>query len=367
MTSKKRDLREIEPVTPPPLLEDLRRMIEETRQGVAVTVNAALTMLYWRIGKRINEEILKGGRAEYGQQILATLSQELVRDYGNGFSYSVLTRMLKLSEVFPDQKIIATLSQTLSWSHFRELLPLERPLQRDFYAEMCRIERWSVRTLRQKIGTMLYERTALSKKPEELARIELDALRDEDKLTPDLVFRDPYFLDFLGLSGAFQEKDLEAAILRDMEAFILELGVGFTFAARQKRITLDGDDFYLDLLFFHRRLRRLVAIELKLENFRHEHKGQMELYLRWLDKYERQPGENSPIGMILCAGRKQEQIELLELGGSGIHVAEYLVELPSKDLLQAKLHKAIALARKRLKNGNEEQAAVNKSKLLKDK
>ncbi|MEI8248780.1 MAG: PDDEXK nuclease domain-containing protein [Lentisphaerota bacterium] len=360
MTSKKRDLKSIKPVSAagsPPLLEDLRRMIEETRQGVAVTVNAALTTLYWRIGKRINEEILKGERAEYGQQILATLSQELVRDYGNGFSYSILTRMLKFSDVFPDQKIVATLSQTLSWSHFRELLPIERPLQRDFYSEMCRIERWSVRTLRQKIGSMLYERTALSKKPEELARIELDALRDEDQLTPDLVFRDPYFLDFLGLAGAFQEKDLEAAILREMEAFILELGVGFTFAARQKRITLDGDDFNLDLLFFHRRLHRLVAVELKLEKFRPEHKGQMELYLRWLDKHERQPGEDSPIGMILCAGKKLEQIELLELGGSGIHVAEYLVELPSKDMLQAKLHKAITQARKRLENGNAEKTS----------
>ncbi|PIP37178.1 MAG: cytoplasmic protein, partial [Desulfobacterales bacterium CG23_combo_of_CG06-09_8_20_14_all_51_8] len=272
------------PVSSVPLIDDLRRMIEETRQGVAVTVNAALTLLYWRVGKRINEEILKGERAEYGKEILATVSQELVNDYGKGFSYSALTRMLKFNEVFPDAQIVATLSQTLSWSHFCELFPLEKPLQRDFYAEMCRIERWSVRTLRQKIGSMLYERTALSKKPDELARIELDALRDEDKLTPDLVFRDPYFLDFLGLTGAFQEKDLEAAILREMEAFILELGVGFSFVARQKRFTLDGDDFYIDLLFFHRRLRCLVAVELKLGKFRPEHMGQMELYLRWLDK-----------------------------------------------------------------------------------
>jgi len=351
MAEKKHDLVKIGPSSPVasrPLLDDLRRMIEETRQGVAATVNAALTLLYWRIGRRIDEEILKGERAEYGQQILATLSQELVRDYGNGFSYSALTRMLKLSEVFPDRKIVATLAQTLSWSHFRELLPLERPLQRDFYAEMCRIERWSVRTLRQKIASMLYERTALSKKPEELARIELDALRDEDRLTPDLVFRDPYFLDFLGLTGAFQEKDLEAAIIREMEAFILELGIGFSFVARQKRITVDEDDFYLDLLFFHRDLRRLVAIELKLDKFRPEHKGQMELYLRWLDKYERKQGEQAPLGMILCAGKKEEQIELLELGSSGIHVAEYLTSLPPKELLREKLHRAIILARERL-------------------
>ena len=362
MVNKKDDIEKaaliILPTTlpaPPILLEDLRRLIEDTRQGVAVTVNAALTMLYWRVGKRISDEILKGERAGYGKEILATVSQELVRDYGRGFSYSALTRMLKFSAVFSDRKIVATLSQILSWSHFCEILPLERPLQREFYAEMCRIERWSVRTLRRKIDSMLYERTALSKKPEELARIELDALREEDKLTPDLVFRDPYLLDFLGLKDTFAEKDLEAAILREMEAFILELGVGFAFLERQKRITLDGDDFYIDLLFFHRRLRRLVAIELKLGEFRPAFKGQMELYLRWLDKYERREDEDTPLGMILCAGKKQEQIELLELGRSGIHVAEYLTALPPRKLLAEKLHRAVELARVRLGGKIEEK------------
>jgi len=162
------------------LLGDIRQMIEETRGAVAATVNAGLTMLYWRIGSRINQEILKGKRADYGKQILATLSQELTEDYGNGFSYTVLTRMVKFAECFPEAGIVATLSRQLSWSHFRELLPLEKSLQRDFYAEMCRLERWSVRALRRKIGSMLYERTALSKKPAELAKIELQGLREED-------------------------------------------------------------------------------------------------------------------------------------------------------------------------------------------
>jgi predicted nuclease of restriction endonuclease-like (RecB) superfamily len=266
-----------------------------------------------------------------------------------------MRRMIQFAEVFPDERIVVSLIRQLSWTHIIALIPLDKPLQRDFYAEMCRIERWSVRTLRRKIDSMLYERTALSKKPEELARIELAALRDEDKLTPDLVFRDPYFLDFLGLTGAFQEKDLEAAILMEMEAFILELGVGFAFLERQKRITLDGDDFYLDLLFFHRRLRRLVAIELKLGEFKPAFKGQMELYLRWLDKYERREGEDTPLGMILCAGKKQEQIELLELDGAGIHVAEYLTALPPRKLLAKKLHRAVELARVRLDGKIEEK------------
>jgi len=368
MTNKKRDIEKtasITPLAPPLLLEDVRRMIEETRQGVAVTINAALSLLYWRVGKRINDEILQGERAEYGEAIVSTLSRQLEADYGRGFSEKSLRHMLRFAEAFPDERIVSALMRQLSWTHFLSIIYLRDSLQRDFYAEMCRIERWSTRILQKKIGSMFYERTALSKKPEELARMELDALRDEDKLTPDLVFRDPYFLDFLGLTGAFQEKDLEAAIMREMETFILELGVGFAFVARQRRITVDEDDFYLDLLFFHRHLRRLVAIELKLDKFRPEHKGQMELYLRWLDKYERHEGEDAPIGMILCAGKKQEQIELLELGRSGIHVAEYLTALPPKELLQEKLHKAITLARKRLENQVGARIAENAAKLQK--
>lgn len=338
------------PATTDKLLGDIRKMIDETRSVVAATVNTGLTMLYWRIGQRIGLEILKGSRAEYGEEIVSTVSRQLEMEYGNGFSSKNIRHMIRFAEAFPDVQIVSTLSRQLSWSHFKEIIYLKEPLQKEFYAEMCRVERWSVRTLRQKIASMLYERTALSRKPAELAKHELQALRDEDRLTPDLVFRDPYLLDFLGLKGAYQEKDLEAAILRELESFILELGAGFTFVARQKRITVDHDDFYLDLLFFHRDLRRLVAVELKLDKFRPDHKGQMELYLRWLDKYERKPGEDTPLGIILCAGKNAEQIELLELGRSGIHVAEYLTVLPPKDILKRKLHEAIERSRLAIEN-----------------
>lgn len=332
------------------LLGDIRKMIEETRAGVAATVNAELTILYWRIGSRINQEILRGKRADYGAEIVPTLSRQLEMEYGSGFSAKNIRHMIRFAEVFPEEKIVSTLSRQLSWSHFKEIIYLQQPLQKEFYAEMCRVERWSVRTLRKKVGSMLYERTALSKKPDELAKLELEALREEDRMSPDLVFRDPYLLDFLGLKGAYQEKDLEAAILRELEAFIMELGLGFTFVARQKRITVDHDDFYLDLLFFHRDLRRLVAVELKLDKFRPDHKGQMELYLRWLDKYERKAGEDTPLGIILCAGKNSEQIQLLELGRAGIHVAEYLTVLPPKDILKRKLHEAIERSRLALEN-----------------
>lgn len=330
------------------LLEDIRHMIEETRSAVATAVNAGLTMLYWNIGKRIHEEILKGQRAEYGQEIVVSLGQELVVEYGNGFSEKNLRRMIQFAEVFSEEKIVVTLLRQLSWSHFLTLVPLKDPLQREFYAEMCRVERWSVRTLRKQIDSMLYERTAISRKPEEVILHELANLREQDQLTPELIFRDPYVLDFLGLKDRYLEKDMEDAILRELESFLLELGAGFTFVARQRRIQIDDDDFYIDLLFYHRSLHRLIAIDLKLGNFKAEYKGQMELYLRWLDKYERQPGEESPLGIILCAGKKEEQIELLELNHSGIHVAEYLTELPPRELLAERLQRAVKTARARL-------------------
>ena len=329
----------------PELLHELRALIHSARSRVATAVNAELTLLHWRIGKRLLAENLHQGRAEYGQQILASLAQELSADFGKGFSYSALTRMVRFAELFPDEQIVASLVQVLSWTHILSLIPLKDSLAREFYAEMCRVERWSVRTLRQKIGGMLYERTALSKNSEELIRQELATLRDEGRMTPELVFRDPYLLDFLGLSGAYSEKELEAAILREMERFLLELGSGFSFVARQKRMSIGRDDFYLDLLFYHRRLRRLVAIELKLEPFHPAHTGQMELYLRWLDQNERAPGEEAPIGLILCAGADAEQVELLQLDEKSIRVAEYLTELPPLELLRDRLHRAITAAR----------------------
>lgn len=337
-----------------PLIGDIRTLIEETRSAVAVTVNTAMTLLYWRIGKRICEDILGNERAGYGDEMVATLSQQLTTDYGRGFSEKSLRHMIVFSETFPELEIVSTLSRQLSWSHFKEIIYLKQPLQKEFYAEMCRVERWSVRTLRDKIASMLYERTALSRKPEALARKELESLREQDRMTPDLVFRDPYVLDFLDLKDSYSEKDLESAILREIESFLLELGAGFSFIARQKRMTVDGDDFYLDLLFFHRDLRRLVAVELKLDKFRPDHFGQMALYLRWLDKFERKPGEESPLGIILCSGKDDERVELLELGQAGIHVAEYLTELPPKEILQRKLHAAIEQSRLRLENREAE-------------
>jgi len=323
-------------------------MIEAARGQVAQAVNTGLTLLHWRIGDRIRREILQEKRADYGAEIVATLSRELVPEFGRGFSDKALWHMVRFAEAFPQPEILSTLSRQLAWSHFKEIIYLKDDLKRDFYAEMCRIERWSVRTLRQKIDGMLYERTALSRKPDQLIRQELDKLRPEDALTPDLALQDPYLLNFLGLKDTYSEKDLEAALLREIERFLLELGAGFAFVERQKRITLDGDDYCMDLLFYHRRLRRLVVIEMKLGDFKPANSGQVELYLRWPDRHEPQPGEESPLAIILCAGKKRETVEYLDLGRSGIHVAEYLTELPPRELLRQRFHRALAVARARL-------------------
>ena len=327
------------------LFENIRPLIEETRARVAQTVNAGLIQMNWNIGKLINAEILNNKRAEYGKEIISTLSRQLMAVYGKGFTASNLLHFVRFAEVFSDEAILYALSRELSWTHFRHIIYLKDELKRGFYAEMCRIERWSTRTLADKIQGMLFERTAISRKPEETIKQEIESLRDEDKLTPDLVFRDTYFLDFLGLSDSFSEKDLENAILRELEKFLLELGIGFAFVARQKRITVDGDDLYIDLLLFHRKLRRLVVIELKLGKFMPADFGQTEFYLRWLDKYERESGEESPIDLILCSEKSNERVELLSLDERNIKVADYWTNLPDKKLLEQKLHAAVKSAR----------------------
>lgn len=339
---------------PETLAADIRQLILEARAAAAAAVNATLTTLYWRVGQRIRQEMLGNKRAGYGEEIVVTLSRQLTAEYGQGFAAKSLRHMMRFAEVFPDEAIVSALRRQLSWTHFRALIYFDEPQKRDFYAEMCRLEGWSTRTLQERIDSQLFERTVLSRKPGELIDQELKQLRDAERMSPALVLKDPYLLDFLGLADRYVEKDLEDAILREMEGFLLELGAGFSFVARQRRIQIDNDDFYIDLLFYNRRLKRLVAVELKLGDFKPEHKGQMELYLRWLAKHEQEPGEAPPLGIILCTGKNRERIELLELDASGIHVAEYLTALPARELWERKLHEAIDRSRTRLENRGAE-------------
>jgi len=330
-------------------INEIKSLIEQSKNQLAVAVNATITTLYWNIGKKINDEILKEQRAEYGKQIVATLSKQLSGEYGNGWSEKQLRHCLRFAETIQDEQIVSAVRTQLSWTHIKSIIYLEDELKRMFYIEMCKIEKWSTRTLQERINSMLYERTAISKKPEETIKNELQHLNETNQITPDLVFRDPYFLDFLGLKDTYSEKDLESAIIAELQRFISELGSDFAFLARQKRLMIDNRDYYIDLLFFHRRLKCLIVIDLKIGEFDAANKGEMELYLGYLEKHEMIEGENYPIGLILCSGKNPEHIELLQLHKSNIKVADYLTILPSKEILLDRLHKAITIAQNQLK------------------
>ncbi len=329
------------------LLGDISDLIDRAKNHLSTQFNSTLVLLNWEIGFRVDQEILKHKRADYGKRIIPQLAKELQIKYGHGFDRASLFRMVQFSKLFPDQEIVATLSQQLSWSHFVEIIAISDNLKRDYYLEMCRVERWSVRTLRSKIDTMLYERTALAKKPEDFIRQSIRQLSEENTLAPEFIFHDPYFLNFVELPSSHSETDLENTILDELIKFLQEFGNDFCFVTRQKRMSTKATDRYLDLLFFHRGLRRLIAIELKIGRFEPAYKGQMEWYLNWLDKNERKPDEEKPLGIILYADKDQEDIEYLELEGSNIHVAQYLTQLPSKKILEEKLRKAISIAREK--------------------
>lgn len=340
--------KEIESKTEQQFYSDISQLIDTSKRTVQRAVNDAMVMLYWNIGKYLVCNVLDGSKAEYGQQIVEGLAKKLFLNYGKGFEKTSLFRMIKFYREFPDAEKVATLSQQLSWSHFVVLLPIEDETKREFYAVMCSNENWSVRTLRERRKSMLFERTAISKKPAETIKNDLAVLQSVNKMSPDLFYRDPYILDFLGLKDTYSEKDLENAILAEIEHFILEMGSDFAFLARQKHFILDGKDYYIDLLFYHRTLRRLVAIELKLGEFEPEYKGQVELYLRWLSKYEKAEGEEEPIALILCAEKSQQTIELLELDKGNIRIGQYLTKMPPKDVLEQKLMQAIENAKEQI-------------------
>lgn len=336
------------------LLTEIKTLIDGARQRAAVAVNSELTMLYWQVGKRIDLEILKGDRADYGKQVISALADRLTAAYGKGWSARQLRYCTQFATTFPNKEIVNALCSKLSWSHLRKLNAVDDPLKREFYTEMACLENWSVRQLNERINSLLFERTAISKKPEQTIANDLHELRADGKLSADLAFRDPYLLDFLGLADSYSERDLESSILAELQRFIAELGTDFAFVARQKRITIDQRDYYIDLLFFHRRLKCLVVIDLKIGEFEAGFKGQMELYLRFLEKHEMVEGESPPIGLILCTGKNEEHVELMQLDKSNIRVAEYLTELPSREVLQNRLHQSIEIARQKLFGQQEE-------------
>ena len=328
------------------LMTDLRQIIDEARIHVASTANYELTMMYWHIGERINRDVPGNEPATHGKQIVPQVATQLQALYGSkGFEIRNVRRMMQFAQQIKEEKIVSQLATKLSWSHFIEVLSLKDELQKEFYLTLAANELWGRNRLRKEIDGMLYERTALSSKPEEVVKQELANVRDNKVVSPDVVFKSPYFLEFTGLKGLYSEKDLEDSLVAHLEQFILELGNGFCFVERQKRMIIDGEDFYLDLLFYHRKLHRLIAIDLKLGRFKAQYKGQMELYLRWLEQNEMEPGEETPLGLLLCTEGSEEQIELLQLDKSGIKVAQYMTELPPRDLLVQQIQKSLEVAK----------------------
>jgi len=319
------------------LFNELAQIIEQGKQTLTNQVNTTITTVYWNVGRRINEEVLKSKRAEYGKKIVPTLSSQLTSKYGRGFTEKNVRRMMQFAELYPNIEIVVSVIRQLSWTHIFTLLPIKSSEARRFYMQKIVEEKWSTRYTRKQIQQKAYERR-------DIANAQISVEQNDLQHT----FKDPYFLDFLGLKDGYVESDLETAILKELELFILELGKGFTFVERQKRIPPDGRDFYLDLLFYHRKLKRLVAIELKIGRFEPAHKGQMEFYLKWLNRYEKIEGENHPIGLILCTEASSQEIELLEMHKDGIVVAEYLTELPSKKQLEEKIQTALREARERI-------------------
>lgn len=326
------------------LYEGVTEIIDDARTRVAVYVNSQTSMTFWNVGKYIIDDMDYQTYSAYGQKILATLSQRLMERYGRGYSYSALTRMMKVARLYNDREMFATLSQTLTWSHFVELITIKDDTKRLFYQQMGIAQHWSVTQLRDKQDEMAYERSLIAVKPNDEIVKKLENISPQHT-DPDVVLKSSYILDFLGLSGFYSEEELESAIAKQLENFILELGQGFAFLERQKRFTIDGTDYYLDLLFYHRKLKCLVAIDLKLGKFKPQFKGQMELYLKYLQKYDMQPDENPPIGLLLCSEGNTEHIELLMLDEENIKVGQYLTCLPDKQWFIDKLNRSILIAK----------------------
>ena len=332
------------------LYGNIAELIKQTKTKVAITANTELTMLYWKVGKSVHQFVLQGNRAAYGKQIIINLSEMLTLNFGSGWSDKHLRHCLRTAETIKEEQIIYALQRQLSWTHIKTISYEENPIKRQFYLEMAISQRWNTRTLADQMDKMLFERTAIAQQPSEQIQQALHELTTEDTINPDLFFKKSYVLDFLNLQRAYSEEDLENALISNIQEFIQELGNGFAFVERQKRISVDAIDYHLDLLFYHRKLRRLVAIDLKIGKFKPKYKAQMELYLKWLERYEMQIGEEKPIGLLLCSQGNTEHIELLMLDEKEIKVAQYLTELPSKEWFADKLHRAVEIAKMNIGN-----------------
>jgi predicted nuclease of restriction endonuclease-like (RecB) superfamily len=321
------------------LFEDISNLINQARKNIYRQASGNTVFLFWQIGQRINSDVLENKRADYGKHIVSRVATQLTDKYGRSFEARNLRRMMQFAEQFVDFEIVSPSATQLSWAHIVEILPLKSHDAKLFYLNEAANGLIGRDKFREMINRKAYER-------KEIANTQISSASP----IPHGIFKDPYLFDTLGIKDEYLEADVEEAILREIEKFILEFGKGFAFIERQKRMIIDGRDRWLDLLFYNRNLKRLVAVELKYGRFEASALGQMRLYLGWLDKYERQEGEDAPIGLILCSESGREEIELLQLDRDGILVAEYWTELPPKEEFESKIQMILTDTRERMEH-----------------
>ncbi len=321
------------------IISEIKDLIAHAKDKAIRAVDNERTLLYWHIGKRIFEEEQQGKeRAGYGEYLIKYLSEELLPEYGSGFSIRQLERYRQLYRTFP---IASALRTQLSWTQYRMLLSVDDEQKRDFYIAETTKNNWTSRQLERQIDSNLYERLLLSNDKENVL-----AVAKNEKLPSDAkeIIKDPMYLEFLGLKreASYYEKDLEAAIITHLQDFLLELGNGFSFVARQKRIHIDGDEFFVDLVFYNRLLQSFVVIEIKTQKLTHQDIGQLQMYVNYYDRIEKLPQENPTIGILLCARKNDAVVKFtLPEHGQNIIASQYKLYLPTAKQLLAEIEKEI--------------------------
>ncbi len=323
----------------PSFIEDIRSIISRSRQDAVRAVDHQRVLMYWNLGKRIfEEEQLGKDRANYGTQLIRYISKELQPEFGSGFSFTNLNLFRQFYRAFP---IVHALREQLSWTHYRKLISIDSEDKRSFYIAESVKNNWSARQLERQVDSHLYERLLLSNDKESVLAV---ARKEKQPVEPQEIIKDPMVLEFLGLKreASYYEKDLEQALITHLQDFLLELGNGFAFIARQRRIHLDGDDFFVDLVLYNRLLQCFVIVEIKTHKLTHQDLGQLQMYVNYFDRVEKLPHENKTIGILLCAEKNNAVVKFsLPEDNTRIVASKYELYLPSEEQLVEEIQKEV--------------------------